>query len=242
MHKYGDAVMSSFESAVPRFSFPAGRLVWKGDSSRSFRALSAAGVSVPDAGGAGGCVRRQVPASGTILEFSRRQLLVPDAVPGVALVAAGDTAWSDVAFQFRTTAEGSIASGRLAIFASSDNFAGPDYAAQPAYVASVSAAGDWWHFPTDFVLRPAVCYWLLAEVAMPFGIGCGATAAELLAADAPGQEFSPLSGFSPLFCLRGTPLQSLPITWHGGARAVDAAIVKSGSAGSAGLPSMICAD
>jgi len=235
-------VMSSFESAVPKFPVPASRLIWKGDSSRSFRELSAAAASRSGENGTSGCVWRQPPASGTVMQFSRPQLLVMDAVPGLAVVTPDDIAWSDVAFQFRATPEASVASGRLLIFASSGNSAGLDTALQPAFVAAVSAAGGWWRFPGDFVLRPATCYWLLAEVSMQFGIGCGATAAELLAADAPGREFSQLSGFSPLFCLRGTPLQPLPITWSRGAGAVDAAIVKFGSAGSAGVQGTICAD
>lgn len=231
-------VMSSFESAVPKFPVPASRLIWKGDSGRSFRELSAAAAPRSGESGVAGCVWRQPPASGTVVEFCSGQLLVMDAVPGLAVVTPGHIAWSDVAFQFRSTAEASVASGRLLIFASSGNFAELD----TAFVAAVSAVGGWWHFPGDFVLQPATCYWLLAEVSMQFGIGCGATAAELLAADAPGQEFSQLSGFSPLFCLRGTPLQPLPITWSRGAGAVDAAIVKFGSAGSAGVQGTICAD
>ena len=37
-----------------------------------------------------------------------------------------------------------------------------------------------------------------------------AVASQLLAAEGPGQQFRSFSGFSPLFCLRGTPLQPVP--------------------------------
>ena len=80
----------------------------------------------------------------------------------------------------------------------------------PVCVAELDAGQSWWQFPAEFVLRPAMCYWLLAESVMPFAIGCGSVASQLLAAEGPGQQFRSFSGFSPLFCLRGTPLQPVP--------------------------------
>ena len=106
-----------------------------------------------------------------------------------------------------------MATGRLLIFEQSSAADAPEVRDFSAYEAVLSDEGQWWCFPPELVLRPATCYCLLAESVMPFAIGSGAPAGQMLAADAPGRPFHSLSGFAPLFCLRGTSIQPLPITW-----------------------------
>lgn len=197
----------------PQFSAAPGKVVWIGDTSKSFAQQSATGGATGELFCQPDCVRRPLPSSSTICEFSRGQLLVTDAVPGLSIVTPDHGCWSNVAFQFRRSDAVGVATGRLLIFEQSSAADAPEVPDFSAYEAVLSDEGQWWCFPPELVLRPATCYCLLAESVMPFAIGSGAPAGQMLAADAPGRPFQSLSGFAPLFCLRGTPIQPLPITW-----------------------------
>lgn len=189
-----------------QFPTPPAKLVWLGDSSRSF-------VQQAAAGGHSACVRRGPPSSSTICQFSKGQLLVTDAVPGLLIVTPDHGCWSDVSFQFQRTNAVGVATGRLLIF---ESFCAPN-SHEVSYFSQCEAVlsedREWWRFPSELVLRPATSYCLLAESVMPFAIGSGAAGAQMLAAESPGRPYKPLSGFAPLFCLRGTPVEPLPITW-----------------------------
>jgi len=191
---------------------PSDRLVWLGSSLWGFEELVAEHrrriSGLPTRGDSRSV--SALPASCTIRQFSQSQLVVNDAVPGISLVTPDCSCWSDVAFQFRVGPQQGVAQGRLLVFQHSAAIDGPLTAAAPVCVAELDAGQSWWQFPAEFVLRPAMYYWLLAESVMPFAIGCGSVASQLLAAEGPGQQFRSFSGFSPLFCLRGTPLQPVP--------------------------------
>lgn len=204
--------MSNMEFSSPRFPTIPGKVAWLGDASRSFGQQSAAGGPSADSSGRPVCVRGRLPSSSTICQFSRGQLLVTDAVPGVSIVTPDHGCWADVAFQFRRADAVGVAAGRLLIFEQSYVGNSQEVPGGSGFQAVLSDDHDWWYFPPELVLRPATTYCLLAQTPMSFAIGCGASAGQMLAADAPGRPFQQLSGFSPLFCLRGTPLQPLPIT------------------------------
>ncbi len=190
----------------------SGRLVWLGNSLRGFEELVAEHRHRNSGSPTRGDSRSvsASPASCTIRQFSQSQLVVNDAIPGISLVTPDHSCWSDVAFQFRVGRQQGVAQGRLFVFQHRGEIDGLPSAAAPVCVAELDAGQSWWQFPAEFVLRPAMWYWFLAETAMPFAIGCGSVASQLLAAEGPGQQFRSFSGFSPLFCLRGTPLQPVP--------------------------------
>ena len=175
---------------------PSDRLVWLGSSLCGFEELVAEHrrriSGLPTRGDSR--TVSALPASCTIRQFSQSQLVVNDAVPGISLVTPDCSCWSDVAFQFRVGLQQGVAQGRLLVFQHSAAIDGPLTAAAPVCVAELDAGQSWWQFPAEFVLRPAMCYWLLAESVMPFAIGCGSVASQLLAAEGPGQQFRSFSG------------------------------------------------